>query len=176
MSAIVTGDYILSKLERRGIYDSTTDCYRFYNIYQSYVPTNDLAFIKSSNSDKDSSSPVGADLISCQVWIPLYSPEMGFPENSLIYLRGRLIILPSTDSVDSHHASTLTIYVECIHAIFRKCLPTPDWTPPLLIDAIRPEPSVVGRIKRTWSSESSSLYVLLEINEDVNDSIETMFM
>lgn len=197
MSAIITGEFIIFNSERHAIYDNIDNWYRFYVIYQSYLCTSETAVsypihgpalhnddigpssqtsnIVATSESNDIQSPLKIpDFVLCQIWIPVSSPQLSFPDRSLVYLRGRLIIPPILEPMPIN--STLTIYVETIYALFRKSVPSIHWTSALLAQSVRPDVTVIGKIIESWSTQDNTSYILVHISEDVSIDVDVMYI
>ena len=171
MSAVVSGECILFNPEPVALLDKSDNSYRFFYTYHSYIPVDHLGTIDETAIESDKS---GKHNFICQLWIAVPSPATPFPDKSLVYYRGRLIVPPC--SANDQLNPTITIYIECIYTQFRRSVPCIYWSREMLIEAVRPETTVIGKVKKIWPAPNSSQYILIEMRENVGTDVEIMFI
>lgn len=184
MSASITGDFILLDPFQQAMFDPINERYRFYYIYKSYIPLDSVKEVGIISDDLSAACNLESRVAIAEVWLPVMSPEIGFPDRSLAYIRGRMILPGRNNCGDDDNEtvgeSPFKIYVEVIRGQFKRCLPSSHWTYVLLRESIRPEPMVIGRIKTvTFIYEvdgSVSRLVLIEVKEIISNNLEVLLI
>ena len=170
MAAIIRGEALLFDPKPHAVYNEVDKVYRFYYSYRSYLPISYLPPSIGANEDQVLRT-VQANCVKAEVWIPIYSPVLSFPDKSVIYLRGRML-MPEIDPRDQE--SVFVLLIEAIYAQLRRVIPLASRSAILSVPHNRPELSVIGKILELPSdSQTGHLPVfLLEAKDNVGNKIE----
>lgn len=178
MSAMLTGDTLLFDAKPRAIWDSQLKGYRYYYQYRSCIPLAELE--QPSDDDDETTSKEGAqdplrlprNHMDLEVWVPNPSPARPFPEYSVVYLRGRMVM--PEPGIDQEDASKFVLHIEVVFAHFRGCIHPHPWAHYAMWNSVLPEPSIIGKITEISIGSKGFVTFLIETVDELPDTIVRM--
>ena len=166
MSATITWEFMLLSSERRAIFDPSRGCHRFYYGYEAVLPFSRVGRWAGvgHNLDEVDLVELTARYLRTKLWIKVDSPTNPFPNNSLVFVRGRMVS-PSDESIFVLNVEVFFASMQQIRASIQQnsCLP---------ILRVRPEPTIVGKVLSLSSTTDNSLILCLEAKDAVIGTTE----
>ena len=153
------------KPQPQAMYNECEDNYRFYYRYESHVLLDNLV----GNPLPVAGTQIQDGFLSVEIWVPVESPVIPFADQSLVHLRGRMI-LPRPDS--NENDPVFVLYIEVIYAQFQRDLSFSHSPMDAIAEFCRPEITVVGRVIHSSSTSDKTLTLLLEARDVVGDKVE----
>lgn len=171
MSALLSGDSLLLDARPLALWDNDACVHRFYYRYRSFVPLEVLGDDPGSNR-REESPQLPRDVMEVEVWVQSPSPVLPFPDFSIVYLRGRMILL--TPGAAPHDESAFILHVEVIFAHYRGCLQSPSLGSSTLWNSVIPEPTIIGRIVDVANGLGGWVTLLIETVDELSSGIVRM--
>ena len=164
---------MLNNPAREAVYDEARECYRFYIRYLGHISMIQPEADESIGIHVPDVTEMERHTLLAEIWIPVKSPETSFPDRSLVYLKGRMV-LPVLDIDSDDIILHYMIYIEVISARLQVQELYHGATSNLILHGgyIRPEVMIYGRVVGLFEEVFGFVTLSIESSEDVDGITE----